>query len=192
MKVRDSGMPERDYWESLLDVQGILDALHIDKRLNSVVEVGCGYGTFTKPVAQRIGGTLHAFDIEQSMIDATSARLREARIQNVQLVLRDVIADGFDLGRATIDAVLLFNILHAENPVELLRASANLLTANGRIHVIHWRSDVVTPRGPDLAIRPRPEQVAWWAEQTGLLREPDPPVVLPPWHFGMSFTRTRF
>jgi putative endonuclease len=35
MKVRDSGMPEQDYWESLLDVPMILERLGIDQRITT-------------------------------------------------------------------------------------------------------------------------------------------------------------
>jgi hypothetical protein len=49
--------------------------------------------------------------------------------------------------------------------------------------VIHWRHGD-TPRGPDLAIRPRPEQVASWASAAKL--DPIGPAFdLPPWHYGL-------
>jgi SAM-dependent methyltransferase len=189
MKVRDSGMPEQTYWETLFDVPGILDRLRVDRTMDSVVEVGCGYGTFTVPVAQRITGTLHTFDIEPGMIATTSERLRMAGIHNAKLVQRDVLADGFDLAPASVDAVLLFNILHLENPTDLLRASAELLRPSGRVLVIHWRSDIPTPRGPDLSIRPRPEQILVWANETGFLDPKATPVTLLPWHFGVGLRR---
>lgn len=191
MKVRDSGMPERDYWESLFDVPGVLDALAIGQELGEVVELGCGYGTFTVPVAHRIGGTLHAFDIDPAMIAETRARLEQAGVGNVRLHERDVFAGGFGLPPASADAVLLFNILHAETPVDLLRLSADVLRPGGVVAVIHWRSDVPTPRGPALSIRPRPEHVTDWAAATGLLVPVTGPLTLPPWHFGMVLGRTR-
>ncbi len=189
MKVRDSGMPEQDYWETLFDVPTILERLGIDGRVRTVVEVGCGYGTFTAPVAARVGGPVHGFDIEADMIERTRARLATAGHRNVELHLRDVIAEGFGLPQESVDAVLLFNILHAENPVGLLRSSAELLAPGGRVLVIHWRSDIATPRGPSLEIRPRPEQVIRWAEEAGRLVLPGPPMLLPPWHYGIDFRR---
>jgi SAM-dependent methyltransferase len=190
MKVRDSGMPEQDYWESLFDIPRVLDGLGLDSRINDAIEVGCGYGTFTLPVAQRIRGTLHSFDIEPTMIAQTRARLNSANLKNVVLHQRDVIAEGFGIAPGSIDAVLLFNILHAENPVALLRSSAETLRPGGRIAVIHWRSEVPTPRGPDLSIRPRPEQVLAWAGETELLATDASPRILPPWHFGVTLRRT--
>ena len=56
MKLRESGMPEESCWESLFDVELALDRLGIDRSLQDVVELGCGYGTFTIPVARRISG----------------------------------------------------------------------------------------------------------------------------------------
>jgi SAM-dependent methyltransferase len=189
MKVRDSGMPEQEYWESLFDIATILDELGIDARVNDAVEVGCGYGTFTLPVAQRIRGTLHSFDIETEMIEQTRARLAQADAKNVTLQERDVVAEGFSLPGDSVDAVLLFNILHAENPVELLRTSAGVLRPGGRILAIHWRSDVTTPRGPDLAIRAHPEHIIDWGRQTGMLVADEAHRILPPWHFGVTLSR---
>jgi SAM-dependent methyltransferase len=189
MKVRDSGMPEQTYWESLLNVGEILDSLQVDDQIHDAVEVGCGYGTFTLPVAQGIRGTLHTFDIEPEMIAATRERLGVAGIRNVELHERDIVADGFGLPLASADAVLLFNILHADNPVDLLKSAASLLSPTGRVLVIHWRSDLATPRGPDLSIRPRPEQIVAWGRDAGLV--PDGAQrMLPPWHFGLTLRRS--
>lgn len=95
MKLRESGMPDEAYWESLFDVPLILDRLEIDARLKDVVELGWGYGTFTLPVAQRISGLLETFDIDGAMVERTRQRAVEAGIHNVICALRDVFADGF-------------------------------------------------------------------------------------------------
>ena len=44
------------------------------------------------------------------------------------------------------DAVLLFNILHCEQPVQLLQHARNALRECGKVLIIHWRHDVATPR----------------------------------------------
>jgi hypothetical protein len=54
MKLRESGMPDEAWWESLFDVPLILDRLGIHPQIGDAVEPGCGYGTFTIPVAPRI------------------------------------------------------------------------------------------------------------------------------------------
>jgi SAM-dependent methyltransferase len=148
MKVRESGMPEEAYWETLFDVPLILDRLGIDARLKNVVELGCGYGTFTVPVARRISGTVTAFDIDEAMVERTRQRAAAAGTYKVLYIVRDVFADGFGGEAGSKDACLLFNILHCEEPVRLLAEAARvvrsalldvdsveaLLVGGGRVH----------------------------------------------------------
>jgi SAM-dependent methyltransferase len=189
MKLRESGMPPQDYWETLFDVSGILDAFGFERETGDVVELGCGYGTFTVPLAQRIRGTVHTIDLDPEMVTITSQRATTARLANVRASVRDVLSDGFGVAAGSCDAALLFNILHAEDPVALLTAARETLSPGGLLAVIHWRSDVPTPRGPSLEIRPRSEHIAAWAEAAGGLRSEGNTLVLPPWHFGVKLYR---
>ncbi len=182
-------MPPQDYWETLLDVPLILDAFGFGPGTGDVAELGCGYGTFTVPLAARIRGTVHALDLDPAMIATTQARAKAAGLTNLRTATRDVLADGFGLAPGSCDACLLFNILHAEEPIALLRAARDTLRPGGLVAVIHWRSDVPTPRGPSLAIRPRPAQLLAWAETAGHLRADSAPLDLPPWHFGVALRR---
>ena len=177
MKIRDSGMPDEAYWESLFNVPLILSRFAID-RFHDVAELGCGYGTFSVPVANAIAGSLYAFDIEPGMVARTKERGRGLRIA---AQVRDVMADGFGV---QVDAVLLFNILHGDEPVRLLRHAADALKPGGEVLVIHWQHDIATPRGPNLDIRPRPEQIVAWAAEAGLQPVEDS-IDLPPWHYGL-------
>ena len=189
MRLRESGMPEEAYWKTLLDVPLILDRLGIDATLRSVVELGCGYGTFTVPVAQRISGVVEAIDIEPAMVERTRQRAREAGLKNIICRQADVLTDGFGGKPGTRDACLLFNILHGEEPVRVLAEAARAVRPGGWVLVIHWRFDPTTPRGPALDIRPRPEQILDWAKQAGLLEPAGPVLDLPPWHYGLRLRR---
>jgi SAM-dependent methyltransferase len=178
MKIRDSGMPEEVYWESLFDVPLVLSKLGIEK-FTDVAELGCGYGTFSIPVAATITGTLYTFDIDPAMVARTNERGAGLPIV---AELRDVMEHGFGV---QVDAVLLFNILHCDEPVRLLHHAADALRPGGEVLVIHWRHDIETPRGPSLDIRPRPDQIAAWAGEAGLRQSGDL-LDLPPWHYGMK------
>ncbi|MCC7475674.1 MAG: class I SAM-dependent methyltransferase [Pirellulales bacterium] len=176
MRIRESGMPAEDYWESLFDVGLILGRLGIG-RFEDVAELGCGYGTFSLPVAQAIGGTLYTFDIDPAMLARTRQRTAGLRVVCDE---RDVVQRGFGV---QVDAVLLFNILHCEEPVRLLEHATAALRDGGQVFVIHWRHGD-TPRGPSLDIRPRPEQIIGWAAVAGL--QPTCEIIdLPPWHYGL-------
>jgi SAM-dependent methyltransferase len=177
MKIRDSGMPDEAYWETLFDVPLILSRLGID-RFHDVAELGCGYGTFTIPIAEAIGGTLYTFDVEPEMIVRTKERAAGLPIICEQ---RDVMESGFGV---QVDAVLLFNILHCEQPIRLLQHAA---AAAPNVLAIHWRQGD-TPRGPSLEIRPRPEQIMFWAKAAGLEYVGEP-IDLPPWHYGLNLSR---
>ena len=177
MKIRDSGMPDEAYWETLLDVPLILSRLGID-RFHHVAELGCGYGTFTIPVAEAIGGTLYTFDVEPEMIARTKERAAGLRVVCER---RDVMQSGFGV---QVDVVLLFNILHCEQPIRLLQHAA---AAAPNVLVIHWRHGE-TPRGPSLDIRPRPEHIKEWATAAGLMTVGEQ-IDLPPWHYGLKLTR---
>ncbi len=184
MKLRDSGMPDEAYWETLFDVPLVLERLGINDVLGDVVEIGCGYGTFSIPVARAIRGTLHTFDVDPAMVERTRERTGELPPGKVSCELRDVMRDGF--GMTGMDAALVFNLLHCDEPVALLDRAAAAVRPGGRVLVIHWRYDD-TPRGPSLDIRPRPEQIAGWVEQTGRLAPEGISIDLPPWHYGLRF-----
>lgn len=181
-------MPPQDYWESLLDVPCILDAFGFGPATGDVAELGCGYGTFTLPLARRIGGTIHTLDIDPAMVASTATRAAGAGLINVKAELRDVLADGFGRPAGSCDAALLFNILHTEEPVALLRAARDVVRPGGLVAVIHWRSDISTPRGPSLDIRPRPGQIIAWAAEAALTVD-GPSLDLPPWHYGLKLQR---
>jgi SAM-dependent methyltransferase len=133
-------------------------------------------------------GTVRAFDIEPAMVAATRARAAAAGLRNVEVAERDFVAAGTGLAAASADCALLFNILHATAPVPLVREAARVLRPDGLALVIHWVCDRPTPRGPALAIRPRPAQCAAWLAEAGFTVS-RAAVDLPPWHYGVVGTR---
>lgn len=90
----------------------------IENCAKPVIEIGCGYGTFSVPVAARVRGKLVCHDIEKEMLCTTKENLDRAGLPNYELMHRDVID-------------------------EALRS----IGPGGTIAVIHWRKDIKTPRG---------------------------------------------
>lgn len=190
MIFRESGMPEQEYWETLFDVPLVLDRFGLGQNTRDVAELGCGYGTFTVPLARRIAGRVFAIDLDPVMVETTQRRVIKAGLRNVHLSTRDVVSDGFGVVPGSCDAVLLFNILHCEEPFLVLSAAAEAVRPTGVVAVVHWRTDIATPRGPSAAIRPKPEQILEWADGVGGLAPAEPPFMLPPWHYGVALRRT--
>ena len=184
MKTRESGMPEEESWSTFFDPDAILAALDLTGEVRDAVDFGCGYGTFTIPAARRVSGVVYALDIEPEMIAATMKKAQEANLTNVVARQRDFSAEGTGLEPQSVDYAMLFNILHAEQPLRLLREAWRILTPGGRVGVIHWNYDPNTPRGPSLTIRPRPADCRQWIEEAGFIIVKGL-VDLPPYHYGL-------
>jgi SAM-dependent methyltransferase len=184
-KGRDSGMPPVEQWESYFDVAGILEFLGCQDLCGDAVEFGCGYGTFTIPLARRILGTVFALDIDPLMVAATAARTLQVGLKNIVIEQRDFLAEGCGREAGSANLVLLFNILHIEHPIPLLKEAHRVLRPRGIVGVIHWNYDVRTPRGPPLDIRPTPRQCRAWGEQAGLRWVRDQNLPGSRWHWGM-------
>ena len=187
MKTRESGMPDDATWEGFFAPEATLRALELTAKCRDVLDMGCGYGTFSVPAARICSGTVYAIDIEEEMVAATRARARAAAVVNIIVAQRDFIQDGSGLSDASLDYVMLFNILHAEEPHVLLHEARRVLSADGILGVMHWNYDPATPRGPSMEIRPRPEQILCWAEEAGFRAVPPSKVDLPPYHYGFAF-----
>ncbi len=184
MKVRDSGMPAEQSWDRFFDAPKVLSALSFTMPNADVVDFGCGYGTFTTAAAKLTTGVVHALDMDAEMIRATSRRAASCGLSNVKAIQRDFVSKGSGLSSESVDYAMLFNILHGEEPQGLLREAFRALRSEGKAAVIHWVHDSTTPRGPDLSIRPRPEQCRQWIHDAGFeLLIPE--VALPPYHYGI-------
>lgn len=177
-------MPSEEMWQTFFRPAQTLKALGLRGDMENVVDLGCGYGTFTIPAAMMTTGTVHAFDIEQSMIEETRHKAEAAGCLNINLYLRDFVADGTGLGDSFANYVMLFNLLHAEHPDQLLQESFRILMSGGLLAIMHWNYDPHTPRGPSMDIRPKPKDCVRWAEAAGFsVIAAD--IDLPPYHYGI-------
>jgi len=182
-------MPPLEQWERFFDPEGILETLGCRDLSGDVLEFGCGYGTFTIPAARRASGRVYALDIDPLMVAATAERARRAGIHNVVAEQRDFVFGGSARAACSTAYVMLFNILHLEDPLSLLRETHRVLRPGAILGVLHWKPDATTPRGPPLEIRPAPQQCRQWGEAAGFrwLRTPELPGS--PWHWGMMLER---
>ena len=184
MKIRESGMPDEIYWESFFDVQNIFSKLRLDNTIRIVAEFGSGFGTFTIPAAKIIKGEIHAYDIDAKMISRLSERAAKEKLSNVIIHETDFVKKGTLLKNNSIDYAMLFNILHAEYPIELLNEALRILKPGGKAGIIHWIYSAATPRGPSMDIRPKPEQCIEWMKSAGF-NVKNGVISLLPYHYGI-------
>ena len=181
-------MPDEKVWEGFFDINLILTELQIDSNITDLVEIGCGYGTFTIPAAQTITGNMYAFDIEKEMIEIVEQKAASKLLNNVILNHRDILPQTTGLPYNSVDYVMLFNILHHDSPLDFFNEAYRILKIQGKIGIIHWRSDIPTPRGPDLSIRPKPEQILGWIRDLKFKVHKDP-VIIKPYHYGLIISK---
>ncbi|MDH3770987.1 MAG: class I SAM-dependent methyltransferase, partial [Nitrospirota bacterium] len=66
-------MPDRDWWAALWpDPSSVLRSLGIQPGM-TVVDLCCGDGFFTAPLAKVVGGKVYAIDIDRQMLERARA-----------------------------------------------------------------------------------------------------------------------
>jgi ubiquinone/menaquinone biosynthesis C-methylase UbiE len=98
----------------------------------SVVDYGCGPGSFAIPAAELVGheGKVFAVDIHPLAISAVKQKASRKGLQNVETVL----VRGYDSGieKSSIDRVLLIDTIHSiDDPEALLREIHRMLKPDG-------------------------------------------------------------
>ncbi len=190
MKYRDSGMPNEEMWINYFNPSEILKEMEVDNSIHTLLDIGCGYGTFLIPESNTVKLKVVGIDIDNEMTSICQKKIVEEKIENVELLTGDVSnPDTFEKIKtiqSAFDYITLFNILHCEEPKKLLQSVFNLLQSDGKIGVIHWKYEK-TPRGPAMEIRPKPEQIIEWSESVGFKTKKI--LELPPYHYGIIFTK---
>jgi SAM-dependent methyltransferase len=188
-----TAMPDPEWWEALWPRPGgVVAALGIGPG-GEVVDLCCGDGLFTVPLA-RIARRVLAIDLDPVMLDRARARLAAAGLTNCELVTGDAYAVA-ELVRTPADFVLIANTFHGiPEKSRLAGAVAAVLKAGGRFAVVNWhrhpREKTIVlgqPRGPRTEIRMEPGDVAAAIEPTGLKLVGV--VELPPYHYGAIFEK---
>lgn len=161
-----TAMPDRDWWVALWpDPVSTLRSLGIRSGM-VVVDLYCGDGYFTAPLAKIVGGHVYALDIDQQMLE--QARTEVARYG--ACVAEWIWADARDVAaliREPVDYVLMTNTFHGvRDQTELARAVVKVLKIGAEFGVVNWhqlpreRTTVLgMPRGPTTEMRMSPESV---------------------------------
>lgn len=185
-------MPDEAVWRTFFATDCVVERMDCAPTgQESVLEFGCGYGTFTLPVARRTRGVVHALDIDVDRVNELRERARAEGLMNLRVTERDFLENGTGLPAACVDHAMIYNLLHIEQPLSLLSEAWRVLRPGGGLSVIHWNHDPRTPRGPPLDIRPRPGQCRGWAEAVGFMWV-DSPVLgaCAPHHYGLVFNKS--
>jgi len=187
-----TAMPDRDWWQALWpDPKGMLRALGIKPEM-TVLDLCCGDGYFTAPLAALVEGKVVGLDIDPDMLDQARAEVARLGVSVSRWVCGD--ADGLaELLSERVDFVLIANTFHGvPDQTGLARAAASVLKPSGLFAVVNWhqipreQTPVLDkPRGPKTEMRMSPEQVCAAVEPAEFALVDL--VELPPYHYGAVF-----
>jgi ubiquinone/menaquinone biosynthesis C-methylase UbiE len=132
----------------------------------AVLDVGCGPGFWTLPLAELVGetGQVWAMDASQELLDALAARNPppQVHLRRTELPAMDVVPD------ASIDLAWVAFVFHEVDPPERLASELRrVLHPGGRVAVLDWRPDAESDQGPPRSHRCTPDQVMTWLRMAG-------------------------
>jgi ubiquinone/menaquinone biosynthesis C-methylase UbiE len=107
-----------------------------------VADVGAGSGYYTVRLAERVGptGRVFAADIQPEMLDLLRARVKRARLDQVELVRSSATDPGLPEGLC--DLILMVDVYHElARPQEVLRKLRASLKPDGRLVLIEFRKE---------------------------------------------------
>ena len=187
-------MPDRAWWAALWpDPAATLRALGITPDM-TVLDLCCGDGWFTAPLAVLTGGRCYGLDLDPKMLDMARDEVASAGAQ----VAGWIEGDARELPALLpekVDFVLIANTFHGvPDQTALSAAVAAVLKPGGRFAIVNWHAKrrEETPvlgelRGPRTEMRMTPDQTRAVVELAGFqLHEL---IELPPYHYGAVFRR---
>jgi SAM-dependent methyltransferase len=153
--VSDANEAQRQYWNTIAGPRWIASPGFRERRNQesltlllsclrlaggeSVLEIGCGTGAVTLPLAKAVGehGRVVAVDISEPMLGAARQRVGEGGMHNVTLLLGDAQVFPFEL--ATFDvATSRMGVMFFADPVAAFRNIASALKPGGRLVFACW------------------------------------------------------
>lgn len=185
-----TSMPDRDWWAALWpDPEGVLRQLGIGPGM-SLLDLCCGDGYFTAPLARLTGGKVWALDQDPAMLQQARAEVARQGGAVRQWIAADALALAEHL-EAPVDAVLLANTFHGvPDPARLAVAVRAVLRPGGCFVIVNWhkrpREETRVggqPRGPRSELRLSPRETAALLAPVGFRSVRL--VELPPFHYGL-------
>ncbi len=173
------------------DPKSVVRSLGVESGM-AVVDLCCGDGYFTAPLARIVEGEVYGVDIDPAMLEQTRAEVERTGTTVLDLIC----ADARDLPKllpGKVDYVLIANTFHGvPEKTAMARAVAAVLNPRGQFAIVNWhplpreRTDVLgKPRGPKTEMRMSPDDVRSVVEPAGFTLERV--VELPPFHYGAVF-----
>lgn len=135
----------------VLDPTRIISLMPI-KPEHVVMDVGCGNGFFTFPLAKHLGkGRVYAVDMQAEMLQDIRHRVDVGGIRNVEAVLSEEL--DIPLSAQSVDGAFSAFMFHETyNPPAFLQMVRSILKPNGWLTLLEWYKKEME-NGPPVAER---------------------------------------
>jgi SAM-dependent methyltransferase len=146
---------QREYWNTIAGPRWVGLEGFVERRVHAVndlllarsgakagdrvLEIGCGTGAFTVPLAERVGeqGAVVGADISAAMLAGARKRLAEAGMRNVSLVEADAQTHKFESSRFD-RIVSRFGVMFFADPAAAFTNLLRAARADGRLCFACW------------------------------------------------------
>ena len=148
---------QREYWNTVAGPRWVGLEGFVERRVRAVndlllrhsgatggehvLEIGCGTGAYTVPLAEAVGerGAVTGADISSAMLAGARKRLADAGLRNVSLVEADAQTHQFDPSRSDLVASR-FGVMFFADPAAAFANLAAALRPGGRLCFACWGS----------------------------------------------------
>jgi ubiquinone/menaquinone biosynthesis C-methylase UbiE len=131
----------RSYRPEVMERWLDLVADYAPARLDVIVDIGCGTGRFTFPLAKRFSAQVIGIDPSQTMLDSARLKSTSGRVRFLQAA-----AEQLPLEDGTVDLVFMSMMLHhLEDSARAARECRRVLRIGGRLCVRNTTRDCAYP-----------------------------------------------
>lgn len=124
-----------------------------DPHALTAIDLACGPGTYTRPLAARVGRAIGG-DLTPAMVEKARAEAARDGIANIEFVCADIYALPFpDRSAGIVSCGYAFH--HMTDPRRALAEMARVLQPGGRMAL----TDIIVPEGSDGAFQDHAEQI---------------------------------
>ena len=150
------------------DIEFFLKAIPFSQKRDMMyIDLCCGTGYFTLPVAKRLGdnGAVYAIDIQGGMLSELKKIIMEQKLKNIMMIQGDILS--LFLKEKTADIVNIGNSLHElKQPETSLREIKRILKPDGKFIIVDWEK-TESPFGPPVNGRISSEEAIGLLEKVG-------------------------
>jgi len=161
------------------------------KAEQTVAHLGAGPGYYIIPAAHIVGpkGQAIGIDVLPDMLAEIESRAARENIKDIVQTIRANLENdpGSPLKNASLDWVLVANILHLSDSAKILKEAARLVRPQGKVLIIEW-STAASPFGPPTSHRLAKADILTAAAQHGLVMKED--FEPSPYHYGLILTKS--